>query len=1215
MLDDILLSLSGYVGESIEIEPELFKSDSISLYSYKYRLKLKSQLEEYLSLTERGLVSQILQVSSNVYSINEFINNVQSLIYFRDEFSIGDKFDSKNLTSVKEIKKRLLRINPVGFYINAISNCLQEYMIKYLEKISQLEREIFENPGLPLTYILAFTSKPGRVLNVMMEFIDKWYSLSLSVRNDSTSRFSFSNMFILMEKNDNICDIYISVPCGYILDYFYIGINSGDPLKEAVYRNLLLVCNRVLSYQIINWIMIGRLVDPFEEFIVGRFSVAIDSSKFYKPEISSNNSFIPIDSCFEAYIDENILELHDSEESIHCFIFEWEGLFYTRYESFTQKYLLPKLLYTIFSAGKTLRIIKRFGYKDKKFESKLEYYLEKFNQLFDSSFPYIQTPLEELVNEYRKYLSLIMFETLKNNNNNITSIFKLIRELYLLGNGDLFSQFDNNIFKFSINSEKNNVNISEQFEYVKSIWNDLIVFNDKLGKTKNQNTMKGILEIKLNFCSDTFDLFNFGIDEEDLVVTFNCDINSELFTLKLNDKNDCDTIYNNHESVINDKNKDIDFETDINNDGLGIVSYCRTKWPIRIIDGFNHVIECISSPNVVSSLLLTASENGIPFKINGYNTNKHYLETENNREFIRFMWFIDIKNDNSIEFNIKVYWHTTNLKPLLNTDKNYSLLKTNIIKLVNIEDNNSMSNLFSYRIRILFKQSNISFYLEPYKYTSINTISILHKPTQILNIKHINLDICLPLISSSCYFYLIRHSSIKKQNERLLKLLITKWCHISATGNVDVVSQFYYSSNNSSISYLDFSSSFSKDNNSNNYYNILVNKHLNKFISGIHFNNHIFRLRLVEKLSWPFPLIFTKKNMEHYYNLFDFYWLFFKTYNGLERLWTEMFNIRYGYRRNTYCLFLREYYVNNFWNYISYCRWVLQITIGEFYSFLQDFAINESYSIFFENIGNEGDFENILLRHSELIQNLVLKSGFLLSSILNPLTTIFILTNEWTYSVYSEISRWNDISDKNDTYKERNYSLLSSNNINILDDYPWNNYEWKNLTEITVKFMKNFILLWDNLCSEMSIISNNIQYQHFSYLLSIFNNNRWNIDIPEINNVNIELNDKNLYYADSYSSSENDQVEGKYTINSFYDSNTEDDDFDYINYYDEDNFEYEKEQDSDLYEIRNNDLFIDDSVKTLNYSIKQKYITVNENEYFGNSNCKYESKEYISGEF
>ncbi|KAH8739043.1 hypothetical protein FG386_003676, partial [Cryptosporidium ryanae] len=1167
MLDDILLSLSGYVGESIEVEPELFMNNSISLYSYKYCLKLKSQFEEYLSSTESNLVSQILKVSSNVYSINEFISNVQSIVYSKENFSIRGEYDCSDLILMKGIKKRLLRINPVGFYINAISNCIREYLIKYLEKISQLEREIFENPSLPLTYILAFVSKPGRVLNIIMDFIDKWYSLSLNTRIESTSRFSFSNMFILMEKNDNICDIFISVPCGYILDYFYIGINSGDSLKEAVHRNLLLVCNRVLNYQVINWIIIGRLVDPFEEFIVGKFSVTTDQFVFSRPEISSNSSFIPIDSCFEAHVDENILELHDLDESIHCFVFEWEGLFYTRYEAFSQKYLLPKLLYTVFNVGRTLRIIKKFVDKknDKNFETKLEFYLEKFSRLFDSSFPYIQDPLEKLVEEYREYLSLIMFDTLKSNNNDITLIFKSIRELYLLGNGDLFSQLEKNIFRFSVNSEKN-LNISEQQEFVKSIWNDLIVFSDKFetGK-KNQNNIKDTLGIKVNFCSDTFDLFNFGIDEEELVDTFNCEIESNEFILKLNDK-DNNAVYKreNEMNVTKNKIKNGDFEIKEINYNLEITSYCKIKWPIRIIDGFNHVIEFVSSPNVVSSLLLSANGDGIPFKLIGENSTKFYLETENNNEFLRFTWFIDIKDEHSVEFNIRAYWHTKNLKPLLNTEKNYSLLKSDIIKILN-NDNinkciNKSLNHFSYRIRILFKQSNISFYLEPYKYSDNHTVSLLNKPTQILNIKHINLDICLPLISSSCYFYLIRHNNIKEQDESFHELFITKWCHISATGNVDVISQLYYLNNNSNSTYLDFPRYSSKDNSS--YYNILVNKHLNKFISGINFNNHIFRLRLVEKLNWPLQLIFTKRNMEHYYNLFDFYWLFFKTYSGLERIWTEMFNVRYGFRRNTYYFYLKEYSVNNFWNYISYCRWVLQITIGEFYSFLQDFAINQSFGIFFENIIKEKDFENILLKHSELIQNLVLKSGFLLPSILNPLTTIFILTNDWTYSIYKEILRWNNISNENDAYKEKNYSLASNDNFHLLENYPWSNYEWNNITEITVKFMKNFILLWDNLCTEVSIISNNIQYQHFSFLLSIFNNNRWNIDIPDLNSDS-KPRDENLYYSENYFS-ENYKIEDECLKYYSSDSNTEDDNFYGIDCTNKDNdFEHEQSDESD----------------------------------------------------
>lgn len=310
MIHDILLSLTGFIGDKIEVDPIEFTSNSISLYSYKYNLRLKSSVEKYLSETEKLLVNKILHISSKFYSINEFVKRVHGSVYNKHNNYNSDSnlnsasgsevnYEKNHQLQIKaDLKKRLLRINPVGLYIHAVARCMQEYIIKFLQKISQLEREIFDNPSLPLTFVLTSITKPSRVLDNFMSFIDEWYNLALSSRVDSTCKFSFSNMFITMENFENVCEIYISIPCGYLLDYFYSGVSSGDLIQESVSRNFLLVCSRVFCYQMINWIILGKLVDPFEEFIVGRFSISIpvDSSNSQKnTNLSVSFSFLSND--------------------------------------------------------------------------------------------------------------------------------------------------------------------------------------------------------------------------------------------------------------------------------------------------------------------------------------------------------------------------------------------------------------------------------------------------------------------------------------------------------------------------------------------------------------------------------------------------------------------------------------------------------------------------------------------------------------------------------------------------------------------------------------------------------------------------------------------------------------------------------------------------------------------------------------------------------
>ncbi|KAH8583245.1 gamma-tubulin complex 4 [Cryptosporidium sp. chipmunk genotype I] len=810
----------------------------------------------------------------------------------------------------------------------------------------------------------------------------------------------------------------------------------------------------------------------------------------------------------------------------------------------------------------------------------LESYINQVSNILNESFPHIQSQLEGFLEKFRKEVSSLMYESIIiRNQNNITqklayeNLFsqsiKLIRDLYFLGNSDIFLQLDSSIFYKNLSydgSHTRNTNFTEQSEFISNTWKELLALI-KLGNN-TPNTYHDFSNSKVNLCCDTFDLFNFNLNELELIDVFNCSLTNDNIlhfggkpemheSQYLHSENE--TLENGgseaHESCISEDFGTLDCSLGSVYEDVDAISMCRIKWPIRIIDGFNHILECVSSVNIVSSLLFTAS-GSVPFNGDGISSFQEN-GSEHEGEFLRLTWSFGFKDTSKqvMEFCIKLYWHTKHLKSLLGTEKDYSLLKTNLIEVPNPFMNLMEGDLFTYRLRILFKQSNISIYMEPLKNTLPGSNSLFGKPTQVLSIQHINIDICLPLHTSSCYIHLLRHND----HERLQKEMefkVFKWCHISSSNNSDVVSQLANSCSIGTASSTSYN------------FNLLNNVSLNSYLSGISFDHHIFRLRIVQKFNWPLPLLFTKKNMEHYYNLFDFYWLFFRTYNALERVWKEAFNLRYGNRRGVFSTFSMENPVNHFWNYIFYCRWVLQVTIGEYYSFLQHFVADQSFSDFLDRVKEERDFENIIQKHNDLVQILILKSGFLLPSILNPLTSILVLTSEWSYSVFKELSRWNDLSE----FIEANYSFPNVEEIN----FPWEGDEWQTLINNTINFMNNFILLWDTLCSEISIVSSNIQYQHFSFLLSTFNNHRWNIDIPDLNNVNKE----EAFPCSSFSPSHPDciyedeeyrektithSVEGlseDFEIDNYSDFKEEDDSDDFLDSQDEYEDDYKNEFDS-----------------------------------------------------
>lgn len=703
-------------------------------------------------------------------------------------------------------------------------------------------------------------------------------------------------------------------------------------------------------------------------------------------------------------------------------------------------------------------------------------YLEQVSSILNESFPHIQSQMEGFLEKFRREVSSLMHESIVTKGcqaamvpgNALEQSIRLIRDLYFLGNSDIFLQLDHSIFHRSLNTDgslpTHNANICDQFEFISVLWKELLA---SVKLNCGTGSSQGISNSKVCLCSDTFDLFNSNLSQLELVDLSNCRLSDN--ALHLGGK---PSVHVDSEPPNSD---DAGRESGGGAGGLEAVevaSACRIKWPIRIIDGFNHVLECVSSADVVSSLLFAASD-GVPL---------------GGGEFLRFTWSFGFKDRRrqTLEFRIRLYWHTRNLKSLLNTERDHSLLKTSVLEVPSpsLIGSARESLLYVYRLRVLFRQSNISVYVEPLKSNPAagSSSSLFGKPTQVLSIQHINIDICLPLQTSSCYIHLLRHVSFGDyQRER--EFGVVKWCHVSSSNSSDVISQLAGSGSGVGSS-SDTGSGYCYN------YNLLDGVSLNSYLSGVSFDQHVFRLRLTQRFDWPLPLLFTKKNMEHYYNLFDFYWLFFRTYNGLERVWREAFNLRYGNRRGVFFSFFVEHPVNHFWNYIFYCRWVLQVTIGEYYSFLQHFAVDQSFRDFLDVVRSERDFESIIQRHGELVQTLTLKSGFLLPSILNPLTSILILTSEWSHKVYREILRWNDLSELAES------ELLFQDGERV--DSPWQDREWASLIEDTLKFMNSFVLLWDSLCSEVSIVSSNIQYQHLNFLLSIFNNNKWNIDIPDL---------------------------------------------------------------------------------------------------------------------
>ncbi|KAJ1609029.1 hypothetical protein OIY81_2488 [Cryptosporidium canis] len=729
MIHDILLSLTGLVGDKIVVDPEEFVSSSISLYSYRYSLRLKSSVRECLSETESSLVDRILGVSSNFYSVNEFVRRVQGSVYNRHaNYNSNSTFGfetgvgrGRDLQIRADLNRRLLRINPVGLYIHAVARCMQEYIVRFLQKISQLEREVFENPNLPLTFVLASITKPARVLEHFMAFIDEWYTLAINSRVDSTCRFSFSNMFITMERFENVCEIYISVPCGYILDYFYSGISSGDLLQESVSRNFLLVCCRVFCYQMVNWIALGKLVDPFEEFIVGRFSISASahpSGAKSGPASSEPFSLPSNDSCVEALdMEENTCRLYSREEAIHCGVFEWEGLFYTRFESFTKKLFALKFQYKVFGVGKIVsfvrtgllerlsdlcpsqlqvRLLSRYG--DESVRARvsgagLQGHLEQVSSILNESFPHIQPQLEGLLEKFRREISSLMYSSiladglpapgeactsLQAPENTLQQSIQLVRDLYFLGNSDLFLQLDHSIFHKSMGSDEpptRNSNIGEQLEFVSAAWRDALTSARLSGAWASTH---GISESRVSICCDTFDLFSFGLSETELVESFNCQISDT--TLHLGGK---PGLHADPKLESGQDRPEGAGSLGVVQEGVDVASMCRIRWPIRIIDGFNHVLECVSSLDVVSSLLFTAS-GGLPLR-GGRLVGLGEGDPESTGEFLRLTWGFGFKDRTRqvLEFSIRLYWHTKNLKSLLNTEDDFSLLKTNVLEVPN----------------------------------------------------------------------------------------------------------------------------------------------------------------------------------------------------------------------------------------------------------------------------------------------------------------------------------------------------------------------------------------------------------------------------------------------------------------------------------------------------------------------------------------------------
>lgn len=270
-----------------------------------------------------------------------------------------------------------------GLYLQAFCSGLQDVLNPYCEDLLALEKEILEDPYIPLSHFQHKLDKYQLMFSVLKQLI----------------------LHIKIQKIHGCC----------ILELLHKYVSSGNPLVNTALKKLLYSCHAVLCKQLISWMLHGLLLDPDKEFFIQK----MDKQELTTTLNASKNNCTkednkPLDNFkVKAELLPSYIPGHVAEKVL--FIGKSVCLFEKKCQDDFST--LPKSI---------------FKNKDDEFAQKL-FLLQKQEEFAPSDF---ESVVDEIRSTAAEHLWQVVVEEVK-----LLSHLHIIKDFYLLGRGELFFTF------------------------------------------------------------------------------------------------------------------------------------------------------------------------------------------------------------------------------------------------------------------------------------------------------------------------------------------------------------------------------------------------------------------------------------------------------------------------------------------------------------------------------------------------------------------------------------------------------------------------------------------------------------------------------------------------------------------------------------------------------------------------------------------------------
>ncbi|KAK2195448.1 bifunctional Gamma-tubulin complex component protein/Gamma tubulin complex component protein [Babesia duncani] len=229
LLYDILHALNGNIGGRI-----------VACVNHEGQFALKEGLD-CVSPIDVPIVNSIVNIGFLYRRLYDFCNDVWNSGY--SEYVDSIVKDVKLLNSSGAInysyeracnnKLDLGTIRYRGYYINAICNCIEVYLVEYRNILVNIQRVILDDPSLPISTLVILLEDQAEILNILTSLVDE-------------QRIPRGDEILLMLQERKVLNV-----------------------KKTIWEHIYSTCLDLMKQQIFNWITFGIIDDPYNEFIIG----------------------------------------------------------------------------------------------------------------------------------------------------------------------------------------------------------------------------------------------------------------------------------------------------------------------------------------------------------------------------------------------------------------------------------------------------------------------------------------------------------------------------------------------------------------------------------------------------------------------------------------------------------------------------------------------------------------------------------------------------------------------------------------------------------------------------------------------------------------------------------------------------------------------------------------------------------------------------------